>query len=561
MGVARLLLWLCCKARPLAIATIAALFILNGYFILSLLSSRSHDPHDTPRVHKRSHGWGRVHDNDYHDGSNSRHGFKFGHPKQNHQHHGSRIRNARADHMMMGYDVMQDAVQQNGVQYEWQNFTKFSKRCQILKPQLNRNKATILRTPFRIYVYDLPAEFNTQLARCVSQAHTAACYRADYCGFGPVTSTERGISVHGTWQFNLEVILHHVMLNSPFRTHNPARADVFYMPYYSTHACSCYGSAMTSSLEENIRELQRFLSESAYHKAGKPHLMAIGKTEREHFVPSCPLLKNVDTSLFRVIGVEEEMTPGVKSALSQYLKPLLLAPYPSYGHLDSTTSPDQNLYKNSIANRDRTVFLFLAANQGTSNQLRASVVQNMLSRPLAYRTKYSYKEFLYKTSEKDANFTRYIHDQQGMIEAVWLATAECHGDHHRYTLDWMQRSLFCLQPPGDSPTRKSLYDAIISGCIPVLFKQDYDVRYPFQRFLDYKQFTVSVPEEVVTKLQIPIATYLARLSPSKIKQMQVYMATVSQYLQYSYPIVANSPHKDAVKYLMDEIHYFLKHGW
>jgi hypothetical protein len=30
-------------------------------------------------------------------------------------------------------------------------------------------------------------------------------------------------------------------------------------------------------------------------------------------------------------------------------------------------------------------------------------------------------------------------------------------------------SVFCLQPPGDMPTRKSLFDAVLSGCIPVLF--------------------------------------------------------------------------------------------
>lgn len=33
----------------------------------------------------------------------------------------------------------------------------------------------------------------------------------------------------------------------------------------------------------------------------------------------------------------------------------------------------------------------------------------------------------------------------------------------------MRDSVFCLQPPGDMPTRKSLFDSILSGCIPVLF--------------------------------------------------------------------------------------------
>jgi hypothetical protein len=32
-----------------------------------------------------------------------------------------------------------------------------------------------------------------------------------------------------------------------------------------------------------------------------------------------------------------------------------------------------------------------------------------------------------------------------------------------------RRSVFCLSPPGDSPTRKGLFDSILSGCIPVVF--------------------------------------------------------------------------------------------
>jgi hypothetical protein len=32
-----------------------------------------------------------------------------------------------------------------------------------------------------------------------------------------------------------------------------------------------------------------------------------------------------------------------------------------------------------------------------------------------------------------------------------------------------QRSQFCPAPPGDSITRKSLFDSLVSGCIPVLF--------------------------------------------------------------------------------------------
>ena len=101
----------------------------------------------------------------------------------------------------------------------------------------------------------------------------------------------------------------------------------------------------------------------------------------------------------------------------------------------------------------------------------------------------------------------------------------------------------------------------MAGCIPVLLKGKHATKYPFQRFLDYQQFTVSVSENAVTRHNVPIATTLSRLSPSKIKQMQVSVAKVSQYLQYSYPIVAKQQHTDAMKYILHEVDALLKTGW
>jgi len=30
-------------------------------------------------------------------------------------------------------------------------------------------------------------------------------------------------------------------------------------------------------------------------------------------------------------------------------------------------------------------------------------------------------------------------------------------------------SVFCLQPPGDTPTRKGIFDSLLAGCIPIVF--------------------------------------------------------------------------------------------
>lgn len=546
-----LVLRYCLRSRPRLTTIIATLFLLNFYFILLLVRSKSRaaPPYNKLQPVKVPRGLSPKN----HRGSNARHGFNL--PQQSH--------NLNADRMMLGEDFthfnLNDDTAQSAL--EKLSYHKFSDKCEILQPQGYSSFDSNVQTPFRIYIYDLPAALNTHLTQCVTKYKSASCFRGDYCGFGPVTGGETGITVHGTWQFNLEVLLHHVLLHSPYRTHDASKASVFYVPYYAAHACYCYSSEKTA-LEDNIRELQDFLLDSPFHRAGKPHLTTIGKIEREHYHSSCPLLVSLNTSLFRIIGIEEEVGVGVRRAVSNYKKPLIVAPYPSYGHLDNTINPDQNFYQNSIANRDRTVYLFLASGQRRSNKFRAAVFDNILSRPNAYRTRLSYTEFLFKQAAKDPNFNSYIEQQQGMIETAWLITTECQGDHHRYTLDWMQRSIFCLQPPGDSPTRKSFYDAIISGCIPVLFSQKYPVKYPFQRLFDYRKFTVRVPEEVVTRHNMPIATYLGRVSPSKIKDIQVALATVAQYLQYSYPVINGQPHTDATKYLLDEVWYVLdNNGW
>lgn len=45
------------------------------------------------------------------------------------------------------------------------------------------------------------------------------------------------------------------------------------------------------------------------------------------------------------------------------------------------------------------------------------------------------------------------------------------------------RSLFCLNPAGDTPSSARLFDAIVSGCIPVIVSDELEL--PFEGILDY----------------------------------------------------------------------------
>ena len=367
-------------------------------------------------------------------------------------------------------------------------------------------------------------------------------------------STVDGLHLHATWQFSLEVIMHHKLLFSPYRTLNASEADVFYVPYYSSLACLCHKMAPPNqnSITNNVLKLSTFLKQSAHFHAKKPHLVTISMIEREQYLKTCPLLAIQDMSNFRVIGIEEEPRSALRNRMSKYTKPLIVAPYPAYGHLDGQAASHDS-YINQLLASNRTVFLFLAAGTRRSNPFRASIFDNILSNPSCHKTDLSYGEFT-----KNINRQNKTLQAKQLPDSVWLTTRECQGRHHLFTHDWMTRSVFCLQPPGDSPTRKSFYDAIIAGCIPAIFKEKYQVKYPFQSNIDYSQFTVSIEEDFIVKNKTSILTMLKNIPQSKIKQMQISMSKVQQYLQYSLPIVNGASHHDAIQYILQQVELLLK---
>ena len=101
-------------------------------------------------------------------------------------------------------------------------------------------------------------------------------------------------------------------------------------------------------------------------------------------------------------------------------------------------------------------------------------------------------------------------------------------------MQWMQNSVFCLQPPGDTASRKSFYDAITCGCIPVTFELPYlgvgeKVEYPFYSKLNYSKFTVHVPAD--RSFHDVLEPY--RQDSEAVKSLQYNLAQVAQYLQYN----------------------------
>merc|ERR1712037_278522 len=59
------------------------------------------------------------------------------------------------------------------------------------------------------------------------------------------------------------------------------------------------------------------------------------------------------------------------------------------------------------------------------------------------------------------------------------------------------RSTFCVEPIGDTVTRKSFYESIMCGCIPVVPREDslYLDQLPFSHTIPYRRLWVAIPHE------------------------------------------------------------------
>ena len=420
-------------------------------------------------------------------------------------------------------------------------FNKFTANCTV-RVKKNPN----LDTPFKIYILSLPSRFNSELLTCLDKVFYDGCFKTSHCGMGPEMYSEHGgdFTARDTWQFSLEVIIHHKLLLSPYRTFNIHEAHAVYVPYYA--AADCFCSQLQSqypSVSENVKRLLRLIREQGSFLSKKPYVMALGKIEREHMSPRCPwLIQSQVVQEMTYIGIEQESNPSFRYYHREASSSLILAPYPSYGHF---TTNRGSKYTSTLFNNPRPVFVFLAAASRRSNPFRAKILDQ-------FKGHFTRDQF---ETYNSANRERKSADGDGYT-MVHYGTPECQGEHNRHTLTWMKHSTICLQPPGDSPTRKSIYDAIISGCIPAFFTDTHQVRLPFQNTLDYDKFSITIPASTVEE-GINLYQYLRfRYKEDTIKSMQRNLQKVVKNFQYSFPIT-NDDHTDAVKLILEDLKHSL----
>jgi len=100
---------------------------------------------------------------------------------------------------------------------------------------------------------------------------------------------------------------------------------------------------------------------------------------------------------------------------------------------------------------------------------------------------------------------------------------------------------FCLMPPGDTPTRKGIFDSVLMGCIPVFFDNhllSYKYEWWFTKELD-EQCAVYITGDTYA---LNVVEVLEKISAATIREKQQCLEGIAPSLSYAVPPARFQPY-------------------
>ncbi|OIT36615.1 PREDICTED: xyloglucan-specific galacturonosyltransferase 1-like [Nicotiana attenuata] len=343
-----------------------------------------------------------------------------------------------------------------------------------------------------IYVYELPTKFNKDL---VSQCADMVPW-VDLCNFfsndamgEPVEKLGKGW--YQTHQYSLELIFHSRILNHPCRVMNKSEAELFYVPFYAgLDVLRWHFKNVSNDVKDSLGlDLAKWLESQPtwFKRSGKDHVFVLGKISWDF-----RRYNNSDWGS-RFLELDEMQNP-VKLLIERqpwHLNDIGI-PHPTYFHPQSDDDIITWQLKIIKANRKSLVSFAGAPRPDAPESIRSILINQCIS---------------IETGE-----CRFLNCSSGAC------------DQPESIIELFMESEFCLQPPGDSPTRKSVFDSLISGCIPVIFDPfTAYYQYPWHLPEDYKKYSVFIDQEDVRNMKVNVVEMLMKIPAGERENMRRYI--------------------------------------
>ncbi|EEF43748.1 Xyloglucan galactosyltransferase KATAMARI1, putative [Ricinus communis] len=358
-----------------------------------------------------------------------------------------------------------------------------------------------------IYVHDLPRRFNDLVVE-----NCTALYRFyDMCpfltnsGFG-VKVTE-GIISGRNWfatnQFLLEVIFRTRMNNYECLTNDSSLASAIFVPYYGGLDVGRYLWDYNISRDTLGADLVKWLAQKPEWKKllGRDHFFVSGRIGwdfRRH-------VDNDNGWGSNLMSLPESMNMTMLTIESTAWSNEFAVPYPTHFHPSSETEVIE--WQNKMRKQKRHyLFSFAGAPRPfLQDSIRSEIINQCLG-----------SKRLCKLLNCDSGPNKC----DNPVEVIKV----------------FQDSVFCLQPPGDSYTRRSTFDSIVAGCIPVFFHPGSAyAQYEWYLPNDYTTYSVFIPGNLVKNGSISINETLLQVPNDKITKMRGEVIKLIPNILYANP--------------------------
>lgn len=315
----------------------------------------------------------------------------------------------------------------------------------------------------RVFVYNLPKTFNTEILEQCDNLNpwSSRCNALANDGFGNEATGLKGIvsdnlvsSWYWTDQFVSEIIFHNRILNHKCRTMEAESATAFYIPFYAGLAVGKYlwHNYTHEDRDKHCQMMLRWVRDQPYwnRSNGWDHFITMGRitwdfrrSNARDWGSSCiymPGMRNI-TRLLIERNPWDYFDVGV--------------PYPTGFHPRSDSDVVQ--WQKFVRHRQRTkLFCFAGATRG--------------------KIKNDFRGLLLDHCRKESDYCQVVNCGGTRCSNGTSAIIETFLD-----------SDFCMQPRGDSFTRRSIFDCMVAGSIPVFF-------WHRTAYLQYQWFLPSEPE-------------------------------------------------------------------
>ncbi|KAK4796346.1 hypothetical protein SAY86_028672 [Trapa natans] len=371
-----------------------------------------------------------------------------------------------------------------------------------------------------IYVHDLPPRFNEDMLKDCKKLSlwTNMCKFTTNAGMGPPLENTGGVFSNTGWyatnQFAVDVIFNNRMKQYDCITQDSSLAAAIFVPFYAGFDIARYLWGYNISVRDaaSLDLVDWLVKRPEWNiMEGKDHFLVAGRitwdfrrlTENEVdwgnkllFLPAA-----INMSMLVV-----ESSPWNANDFG--------IPYPTYFH--PAKDSDVFLWQDRMRKLERKwLFSFAGAPRpGIPLSIRGQIIDQC----------------------KRTNSCKLLECGSG--------ENKCHSPSS--IMQMFQSSLFCLQPQGDSYTRRSAFDSMLAGCIPVFFHPGSAyTQYTWHLPKDITKYSVFIPEDDIRKRNVTIEARLKEITPEQVKKMREEVINLIPRLIYADPRSKLETVKDA----------------